>query len=51
MERQIPSNETPELLNELDKGIDDMENGRITPHKETMKVLLRRYNDFVSQND
>lgn len=27
------------LLKELDKGIDDMENGRTTPHEETMKIL------------
>ena len=28
-----------ELLKELDKGIDDMESGRITPHKEAMKKI------------
>ena len=36
-----------ELLKELDKGIDDMEQGRVTPHEESMKVLIQRYNDYV----
>ncbi len=42
--------ETPELLEDLDKGIDDMENGRVTPHEETMNVLIQRYNDYVLQD-
>ena len=42
--------ETPNLLKELDKGIDDMENGRITPHEDTMSILIQRYNDHVSQH-
>ena len=42
--------ETSELLEELDKGIDDMENGRVTPHEDTMKILIRRYNEYISQN-
>ncbi|MCR4903944.1 MAG: hypothetical protein K6A23_13880 [Butyrivibrio sp.] len=42
--------ETTELLEELDKGIDDMENGRVTPHEDTMKILMQRYDDYVSQN-
>ena len=46
----MPVVETPELLEELDKGIDDMENSRVTPHENTMKILLQRYNDYVSQN-
>ena len=33
----MPVIETPELLEELDKGIDDMESGRVTPHEDTMK--------------
>lgn len=43
LDKTIPVTETPELLTELDKGIDDMENGRVTPHEETMKILLQRY--------
>ena len=39
-----------ELLKELDKGIDDMENNRVTPHEESMKILMQRYNDYVLQN-
>ena len=50
MDVTMPIVETPDLLEELDKGIDDMENGRITTHEETMKVLMQQYNDYVSQN-
>ena len=42
--------ETPELLKKIDKGIEDMENGRVTPHEDTMKILMQQYNDYVSQN-
>lgn len=28
-----------ELFSELDKGINDMEAGRVTPHDETMKKI------------
>lgn len=42
--------ETPELLKELDKGIEDMENGRVTAHEDTMKLLMQQYDDYVSQN-
>ena len=42
--------ETTELLEKLDKGIDDMENSRITPHEDTMKLLMQQYDDYVSQN-
>ena len=45
-----PVVETTELLEELDKGIDDMENNRVTPHEDTMKILMQRYDDYVSQN-
>ncbi len=50
MDTTMPVVETPELLDALDKGIDDMENGRVTSHEETMKTLIQRYNDYVSQN-
>lgn len=50
MDATLPAVEKPELLEQLDKGIDDMENGRVTPHEETMKILTQRYNDYVSQN-
>ena len=46
----MPVVETTEFLEELDKGIDDMENGRVTPHEDTMKILMQRYNEYVSQN-
>ena len=50
MDVTMPVVETTELLEELDKGIDDMENGRVTPHEDTMKILMQRYDDYVSQN-
>ncbi|SEF89524.1 hypothetical protein [Lachnospira multipara] len=50
MDATMPVVETTELLEELDKGIDDMENSRITPHEDTMKLLMQRYDDYVSQN-
>ena len=50
MDVTMPVVETTELLEELDKGIDDMENSRVTPHEDTMKILMQRYDDYVSQN-
>ena len=50
MDAIMPVVETTELLEELDKGIDDMENSRVTPHEDTMKILMQRYDDYVSQN-
>ena len=50
MDVTTPVAETPELLEELDKSIDDMENGRVTPHEDSMKILIQRYNDYVAQN-
>ncbi len=50
MDVTMPVVETTELLEELDKGIDDMENGRVTPHEDTMKILMQRYDDYVSHN-
>lgn len=42
--------ETSNLLEELDKGIDDIEKNRITSHEKTMEILMQQYNDYVSQN-
>ena len=49
MDSTLPSIDISEL-SELDKGIDDMENGRTTSHEDSMKILLQRYNDYVLQN-
>ena len=49
MDMTNPIIESPELLKELDKSIDDIENGRVTAHGETMKILTQRYNKFVSE--
>lgn len=50
MDIAMPIIETPELLKELDKGIDNMENSCVTSHEDTMKILMQRYNDYVLQN-
>lgn len=31
-----------EFFREMDKGIDDMENGRVVPHEEAMKIIEER---------
>lgn len=46
----IPVDDEILLIKELDKGIDDMENGRTTPHEESMKILRQRYSEYVIQN-
>lgn len=35
-----------ELLKAIDKGIDDMEAGRLTPHDESMNILRQRLRDY-----
>ena len=50
MDITMPTIEAPELLKELDKGIDNMENSCVTSHEDTMKILMQRYNDYVLQN-
>lgn len=39
-----------ELLLALDKGIEDMEAGRLTPHEESMNILRQRLSDYALQN-
>lgn len=41
------SDEEKSLLKEIDKGIDDMESGKLTAHKDAMKDLFERYNEYV----
>ena len=50
MKTTISDIENTKLSKELDKGIDDMEKGRVTAHEETMKILMQQYNDYVLQN-
>lgn len=50
MDTTIPVDDEILLIKELDKGIDDMENGRTTPHEESMKILRQRYSEYVIQN-
>ncbi|MDD3362399.1 MAG: hypothetical protein PHW34_12070 [Hespellia sp.] len=35
-----------ELYSELDKGIDDMEQGRTYPHEETMKIVREKIGKY-----
>ena len=44
------SKDEKELFDLLDKGIDDMEAGRLTPHKESMRILKERLNSYAIQN-
>lgn len=41
------NDEQEEFFKELDKGIDDMENGRVLPHEETMKIIGERLRVYV----
>ena len=50
MEVMMPAKEKAELFEALDKGIDDMENNRVTPHEESMKILKQRFEEHVLQN-
>ncbi len=45
-----PVIEDSDLLKELDKGIDDMENDRLTPHEDSMQILIQRYDKHVLQD-
>ena len=36
-----------EFFKELDKGIDDMENGCVMPHEEAMKIIGERLRVYV----
>lgn len=36
-----------DLYRELDKGIDDMENGCVTPHEKTMEIVRERYLAYI----
>ena len=50
METKTVATDNVELFKELDKSIDDLENGRVTPHEESMKILNQRYNEYVLKN-
>ena len=36
-----------QIFEELDKGIDDMEAGRVIDHKEAMRILKERVNQYA----
>ncbi len=50
MEATLPKTDYEEevLLAALDKGIDDMEAGRLTPHDEAVKIMKQRLRDYVT---
>lgn len=35
------------ILRALDKGIDDMENGRVVPHEQAMKMVRQRLKEHI----
>lgn len=35
------------ILRALDKGIDDMENGRVVPHEQAMEIVRQRLKEYV----
>lgn len=44
----IEKNEVEEaILRALDKGIDDMENGRVVPHEQAMEIVRQRLKEYV----
>lgn len=45
IESTIPFDENQKLFRELDKGIGDTENGRVTPHEKSIEILIQRYNN------
>lgn len=44
---RVPTEDETKIFRALDKGIDDMEAGRITPHKDAMKLLIQQYKNNV----
>ena len=36
-----------ELFEELDKGIDSMEAGKVVPHEEAMRIIRERVNNYA----
>ena len=50
MKGVVVSEEEKDLLEKLDKGIDDLENGRIIAHEDAMKILKQRYDTYVLQS-
>lgn len=39
--------ELEEILRALDKGIDDMENGRTVPHEQAMEIVRQRLKEYA----
>ncbi len=44
----IEKNDVEEaILRALEKGIDDMENGRVVPHEQAMEIVRHRLKEYV----
>ncbi len=44
----IEKNDVEEaILRALDKGIDDMENGRVVPHEQAMEIVRQRLKEYA----
>ena len=53
VKKQTTTAETAELralFAELDKGIDDMEAGRVVPHEEAMREIRQMVKNYASHN-
>ncbi len=46
-EKEKYDKQEEKLFIELDKGIDDMEQGNIMPHEEAMKLIREKINSYA----
>lgn len=44
---RVHSEEETQIFKELDKGIDDMEEGRVIEHDEAMRILKERVKQYA----
>lgn len=45
--RPVENVQETQIFRELDKGIDDMEAGRVIDHDEAMRILKERVNQYA----
>lgn len=45
--RPVEKTQETQIFKELDKGIDDMEAGRVIDHDEAMRILKERVNQYA----
>lgn len=46
-DRPVENMQETQIFKELDKGIDDMEAGRVIDHDEAMRILKERVNQYA----